>query len=165
MVHNGIEYGLMAAYAEGLNILASAGIGLAEDQEHNAETAPMRDPEEYQYQFDLAEITEVWRRGTVIRSWLVDLTANALFADPDPGGLRGPGVGLRRGPLDLRGRHRDRRPRPRADLCPVRALQLPGPGRLRRPRPVRPAQAVRRPQRTPRGQLSPQRYRQSTPGT
>jgi 6-phosphogluconate dehydrogenase len=81
MVHNGIEYGLMAAYAEGLNILASAGIGLS-DQEHNAETAPMRNPEEYQYQFDLAEVVEVWRRGTVIRSWLVDLTANALYADP-----------------------------------------------------------------------------------
>jgi 6-phosphogluconate dehydrogenase len=81
MVHNGIEYGLMAAYAEGLNILASAGIGLS-DQEHNAETAPMRNPEEYQYQFDLAEVVEVWRRGTVIRSWLVDLTANALQADP-----------------------------------------------------------------------------------
>ena len=89
MVHNGIEYGLMAAYAEGLNILASAGIGLAEDQEHNAETAPMRHPEEYQYQFDLAEITEVWRRGTVIRSWLVDLTANALFADPTLEGFEG----------------------------------------------------------------------------
>jgi 6-phosphogluconate dehydrogenase len=81
MVHNGIEYGLMAAYAEGLNILASAGIG-SSDQEHNAETAPMRNPEEYRYQFDLAEVVEVWRRGTVIRSWLVDLTANALVADP-----------------------------------------------------------------------------------
>jgi 6-phosphogluconate dehydrogenase len=81
MVHNGIEYGLMAAYAEGINILASAGIGLSE-HEQNAETAPMRNPEEYQYQFDLAEVVEVWRRGTVIRSWLVDLTANALFEDP-----------------------------------------------------------------------------------
>jgi 6-phosphogluconate dehydrogenase len=81
MVHNGIEYGLMAAYAEGLNILASAGIGLSE-AEHNAETAPMRSPEQFQYEFDLADIVEVWRRGTVIRSWLVDLTANALFEDP-----------------------------------------------------------------------------------
>jgi 6-phosphogluconate dehydrogenase len=81
MVHNGIEYGLMAAYAEGINILASAGIGLSE-HEQNAETAPMRNPEEYQYQFDLAEVVEVWRRGTVIRSWLVDLTANALYEDP-----------------------------------------------------------------------------------
>jgi 6-phosphogluconate dehydrogenase len=82
MVHNGIEYGLMAAYAEGLNILASAGIGLSA-QEHDAETAPMRNPEEFQYQFDLAEIVELWRRGTVIRSWLVDLTARALLDDPD----------------------------------------------------------------------------------
>ena len=88
MVHNGIEYGLMAAYAEGLNILASAGIGLS-DQEHNAETAPMRNPEEYQYQFDLAEVVEVWRRGTVIRSWLVDLTANALVEDPTLEGFDG----------------------------------------------------------------------------
>jgi 6-phosphogluconate dehydrogenase len=88
MVHNGIEYGLMAAYAEGINILASAGIGLSE-HEHNAETAPMRNPEEYQYQFDLAEVVEVWRRGTVIRSWLVDLTANALFADPTLEGFEG----------------------------------------------------------------------------
>ncbi len=82
MVHNGIEYGLMAAYAEGLNVLASAGLGLSA-QQHDAETAPMRNPEEFQYQFDLAEIVELWRRGTVIRSWLVDLTAKALVADPD----------------------------------------------------------------------------------
>jgi 6-phosphogluconate dehydrogenase len=88
MVHNGIEYGLMAAYAEGINILASAGIGLSE-HEQNAETAPMRNPEEYQYQFDLAEVVEVWRRGTVIRSWLVDLTANALFEDPGLEGFEG----------------------------------------------------------------------------
>jgi 6-phosphogluconate dehydrogenase len=88
MVHNGIEYGLMAAYAEGINILASAGIGLSE-HDHNAETAPMRNPEEYQYQFDLAEVVEVWRRGTVIRSWLVDLTANALYADPTLEGFEG----------------------------------------------------------------------------
>jgi 6-phosphogluconate dehydrogenase len=81
MVHNGIEYGLMAAYAEGLNILASAGIGLQE-QRHDAETAPIRNPEQYRYLFDLPDIVEVWRRGTVIRSWLVDLTANALVADP-----------------------------------------------------------------------------------
>ena len=88
MVHNGIEYGLMAAYAEGMNILASAGIGLSE-HEHNAETAPMRNPEQYRYQFDLAEIAEVWRRGTVIRSWLMDLTANALHADPTLEGFEG----------------------------------------------------------------------------
>jgi 6-phosphogluconate dehydrogenase len=81
MVHNGIEYGLMAAYSEGINILASAGLG-AQAQGHDAETAPMRHPERYQYQFDLADIVEVWRRGTVIRSWLLDLTAKALHEDP-----------------------------------------------------------------------------------
>ena len=89
MVHNGIEYGLMAAYAEGLNILASAGVGRADGQEHNAETTPLRNPEDYQYDFDLAEVAEVWRRGTVIRSWLMDLTANALFADPTLAGFEG----------------------------------------------------------------------------
>jgi 6-phosphogluconate dehydrogenase len=82
MVHNGIEYGLMAAYAEGLNILRHANVG---KQTHvvDAETTPLRDPELYQYDFNLADITEVWRRGSVIASWLLDLTANALTADPE----------------------------------------------------------------------------------
>ena len=82
MVHNGIEYGLMAAYAEGLNILRQANVG---KQTHavDAETTPLRDPELYQYDFNLADITEVWRRGSVIASWLLDLTANALAADPE----------------------------------------------------------------------------------
>ena len=82
MVHNGIEYGLMAAYAEGLNLLKKAGVGL-EESAVDAETAPLRDPQYYQYDFDLAEITEVWRRGTVISSWLLDLTAKALRKDPE----------------------------------------------------------------------------------
>ena len=81
MIHNGIEYGLMAAYAEGLNILRHANVG-ASTAEHDAETTPMRQPEHYQYDFDLAEITEVWRHGSVIGSWLLDLTAAALAADP-----------------------------------------------------------------------------------
>jgi 6-phosphogluconate dehydrogenase len=82
MVHNGIEYGLMAAYAEGLAILRDANIG---KQEHavDAETTPLRDPELYQYDFNLSDITEVWRRGSVIASWLLDLTAVALLKDPD----------------------------------------------------------------------------------
>jgi len=81
MVHNGIEYGLMAAYAEGLGILRAAGIG---KQEHavDAETTPLRDPQHYGYDFDLADIAEVWRRGSVIASWLLDLTATALLKDP-----------------------------------------------------------------------------------
>ncbi|HZU82062.1 MAG TPA: decarboxylating 6-phosphogluconate dehydrogenase [Polyangiaceae bacterium] len=81
MVHNGIEYGLMAAYAEGLNILARANVGKA-SVEHDAETTPLRHPEHYQYDFDLADIAEVWRRGSVIASWLLDLTAAALAKSP-----------------------------------------------------------------------------------
>jgi 6-phosphogluconate dehydrogenase len=82
MVHNGIEYGIMAAYAEGLGILRSANIG---KQEHvvDAETTPLRDPEHYQYDLNLRDVTEVWRRGSVIASWLLDLTASALVADPE----------------------------------------------------------------------------------
>ena len=81
MVHNGIEYGLMAAFAEGLNILRHANAGAA-TAEHDAETTPLRHPEHYQYDFNLADITEVWRRGSVVSSWLLDLTASALAADP-----------------------------------------------------------------------------------
>ena len=81
MVHNGIEYGLMAAYAEGLNILKHANIGRTE-QAPDAETSPLKQPEHYQYDFDLSEISEVWRRGSVITSWLLDLTTSALLADP-----------------------------------------------------------------------------------
>ena len=82
MVHNGIEYGIMAAYAEGLGVLRSANVG-KQKQEINAETTPLRDPELYQYDLNLADVAEVWRRGSVIASWLLDLTAIALFKDPD----------------------------------------------------------------------------------
>jgi len=81
MVHNGIEYGIMAAYAEGLNVLRAANIG-KQTHEIDAETTPLRDPEHYQYDLDLADIAEVWRRGSVIASWLLDLTASALLDDP-----------------------------------------------------------------------------------
>jgi 6-phosphogluconate dehydrogenase len=81
MVHNGIEYGLMAAYAEGLNILRHANVG-KRTQTVDAETTPLRNPEYYQYDLDLADIAEVWRRGSVIASWLLDLTAAALAGDP-----------------------------------------------------------------------------------
>jgi 6-phosphogluconate dehydrogenase len=82
MVHNGIEYGIMAAYAEGFNVLKSADVG---KQTHaaDAETTPLRDPEHYQYDFNLADVSEVWRRGSVIASWLLDLTASALIEDPN----------------------------------------------------------------------------------
>jgi 6-phosphogluconate dehydrogenase len=81
MVHNGIEYGLMAAYAEGLNILHKANVG-KHTQEVDAETAPLLHPEHYQYDFNLADITEVWRRGSVVASWLLDLTAISLLGQP-----------------------------------------------------------------------------------
>lgn len=81
MVHNGIEYGIMAAYAEGLSVLRSANVGKRQEG-IDAETTPLRDPEHYQYELDLSDIAEVWRRGSVIASWLLDLTATALVQDP-----------------------------------------------------------------------------------
>ncbi len=82
MVHNGIEYGVMAAYAEGLAVLHSAGVG-KRAHEIDAETSPLRDPQHYQYEFNLPDVAEVWRRGSVIASWLLDLTAAALIGDPE----------------------------------------------------------------------------------
>ena len=82
MVHNGIEYGMMAAYAEGLNILKNADVGLHQRAE-NAETTPLRDPDAYRYQIDIGQVAEVWRRGSVVASWLLDLTAAALVEDSD----------------------------------------------------------------------------------
>ncbi len=81
MVHNGIEYGIMAAYAEGMGILQAANVG-KKSHAADAETTPLRDPEHYQYDLNLPDIAEVWRRGSVIASWLLDLTASALLADP-----------------------------------------------------------------------------------
>jgi 6-phosphogluconate dehydrogenase len=88
MVHNGIEYGIMASYAEGLGILRDANIG---KQQHaiDAETTPLRDPDHYQYDLNLSEIAEVWRRGSVIASWLLDLTADALYKDSGLAGFAG----------------------------------------------------------------------------
>jgi 6-phosphogluconate dehydrogenase len=88
MVHNGIEYGLMASYAEGLNVLANANVG-AIDHPKDAETAPLAEPQFYRYDLDLTEITEVWRRGSVVASWLLDLTAAALHDDPALDGFAG----------------------------------------------------------------------------
>ncbi len=82
MVHNGMEYGIMAAYAEGLAILRAANVGKQANAAADAETTPLRDPEPYQYDLNLRDIAEVWRRGSVIASWLLDLTANALLQDP-----------------------------------------------------------------------------------
>jgi 6-phosphogluconate dehydrogenase len=88
MVHNGIEYGLMAAYAEGLNILAKANAG-AKEQEHSAETTPLDQPQYFQYDLELDKVAEVWRRGSVISSWLLDLTAGALHGNPTLDGIAG----------------------------------------------------------------------------
>ncbi|RKT46747.1 phosphogluconate dehydrogenase (NAD(+)-dependent, decarboxylating) [Thiocapsa rosea] len=88
MVHNGIEYALMAAYAEGFNILKHAGVGL-DEHAVDAETAPLANPEHYQYRIDVGEVAEVWRRGSVVASWLLDLTATALRADPQLEGFSG----------------------------------------------------------------------------
>ncbi|HEV2760453.1 MAG TPA: 6-phosphogluconate dehydrogenase (decarboxylating), partial [Acidimicrobiales bacterium] len=86
--HNGIEYGLMAAYAEGLAILRKANAG-KHSREADAETAPLINPEAYEYDIDTTEVAEVWRRGSVVGSWLLDLTASALFKDPDVAGFSG----------------------------------------------------------------------------
>jgi 6-phosphogluconate dehydrogenase len=88
MVHNGIEYGLMAAYAEGLNILKSANVG-STARGADAETAPLEHPEHYMYDIDVAQVAEVWRRGSVVQSWLLDLTAAAMATDPDLDGFAG----------------------------------------------------------------------------
>jgi 6-phosphogluconate dehydrogenase len=88
MVHNGIEYGMMAAIAEGLDIIRNADVG-TRDHEVDAETTPLRDPQYYQYDIDVAEVAEVWRRGSVVGSWLVDLTASALAKSPDLASFEG----------------------------------------------------------------------------
>lgn len=88
MIHNGIEYGLMAAYAEGFNILRNAGVG-RKDHVQDAETTPLRSPEHFQYEFNLGDIAELWRRGSVVASWLLDLTAHALLKQPDLSGFSG----------------------------------------------------------------------------
>ena len=88
MVHNGIEYGIMAAYAEGFGVLRAANVG-KQKHEIDAETTPLREPEHYQYDFNLRDISELWRRGSVVASWLLDLTARALFKDSDLGKFAG----------------------------------------------------------------------------
>ena len=110
MVHNGVEYGMMAAIAEGLSIIKHADAGKHATRASTPRPRPLRDPEAYQYDIDVAEVAEVWRRGSVVGSWLVDLTADALRPLARAGRLRRPGLRLRRGPLD--GARRGRRGRP-----------------------------------------------------
>ena len=108
MVHNGIEYGLMAAYAEGLNILHRANAG-GKQRAGDAETAPLRDPSTTATTIDVAAVAEVWRRGSVVASWLLDLTADALAGSPDLSDVQRPCLRLGRGPLDGARRRRRRR--------------------------------------------------------
>ena len=104
MVHNGIEYGMMASIGEGLSILKHANVGKT-TAHADAETSPVQDPQYYQYDFKLDDVAEVWRHGSVISSWLVDLTADALTASPDLRPVQRTRLGLRRGTLDGGGRH------------------------------------------------------------
>ena len=146
MVHNGIEYGIMAAYAEGLGVLRSANVG---KQTHaiDAETTPLRDPEHYQYDLNLPDIAELWRRGSVIASWLLDLTASALAKDPALAGFRGPRLGFGRGTLDDQGRHRRGGAGARPDGGALRALQFARRGRVRKQAALGDALRVRRARR------------------
>ncbi len=146
MVHNGIEYGLMAAYAEGLNVLKHANAGkVARDAD--AETAPLSDPQFYQYDIDLPAVTEVWRRGSVVGSWLLDLTASALHSSPDLAEFGGRVSDSGRGALDVDRRDRGGRSDPGADRIAVRALRVAGCRAVRRQDAQRHAQGVRRARR------------------
>ncbi len=149
MVHNGIEYGMMAALAEGLNILHGADAGLRQ-RDKDAETAPLDHPEFYSYALDIPAITEVWRRGSVVESWLLDLTAAALQESPGARRLRRPRLRLGRGALDGDRRDRGGRAGRRADRRPLLAVLLPRRGAVREQGAVGDAQAVRRASREAR---------------
>ncbi len=146
MIHNGIEYGLMAAYGEGLNILKNADIG-KRSHEKDAETTPLRNPEHYQYDFNLADITELWRRGSVVSSWLLDLTAQALASDPGSREVRRQGLRLGRGPMDRGRRERRWRASPRPDRLALRALRVARSGSLPEQGALRHALRLRRTRR------------------
>ena len=122
MVHNGIEYGIMASYAEGLNILHHANAG-KQKQTVDAETTPLRHPEYYPYDLNIADIAEVWRRGSVIASWLLDLAAISLLDSPDLEVCRA-GFGFGGRPLDNPGGDRRVGSGSRAERCALRTLQF-----------------------------------------
>ena len=130
MVHNGIEYGMMASLAEGLNILHNANAG-TRSAEADAETAPMEEPEYYQFDIDTTAVAEVWRRGSVVGSWLLDLTAAALFDSPDLRGVRWTGIGFRGRQVDLDRGDRRRRPCTGTHQRPLLTLFIQGPRRFR----------------------------------
>ncbi len=143
MVHNGIEYGLMAAYAEGLNILKHANVGKT-GREVDAETTPLRNPEHYQYDLDLPDITEVWRRGSVIASWLLDLTASALVEVPAAREVLGARLGFGRGTLDHPGGDRRGDAGRGAHRLALRAVRVARRGGVPEQAAVRDALRVRR---------------------
>ncbi len=143
MVHNGIEYGMMASLAEGLNILRNADVGTRIIEAGDAETAPLSNPECYQYNFDIADVAEVWRRGSVVGSWLLDLTAIALKESPDLKEFSGRVSDSGRGPLDRDRGDRRRRSRAGAHDRPAVPVRLAQPRRFRQQGAVGDAQAVR----------------------
>ena len=146
MVHNGIEYGIMAAYAEGLNILKNANAGKVE-READAETAPLEQPEYYQYDLDLPEVAEVWRRGSVIGSWLLDLTAASMQESPDLSDFAGRVSDSGEGRWTSIAAIDEGVPAPVLTTALLRALLLARPRRLRRQGALGDAQTVRRPRR------------------
>ena len=155
MIHNGIEYGIMAAYAEGLNILHHANAG-KRAEEASAEAAPLRDPGSYRYDLDVAAVAELWRRGSVIGSWLLDLTAHALAQDPKVAGFSGRVSDSGEGRWTVAAAVETGVPAHVLTHRPVRAVRLPRAGRLRRQAAVGHAQGVRRPRGAPhRGVTGP----------
>ena len=153
MVHNGIEYGLMQAYAEGLNVLKHANVGL-HAQETDAETTPLRDPDLYKYDLDIAAVTELWRRGSVISSWLLDLTAEALHETPELDEYAGHVSDSGEGRWTVQAAVEEGVPDAGARRLAVQPVRLPRRGRLRRPRPLRDAQGLRRPPREEPGAVT-----------
>jgi 6-phosphogluconate dehydrogenase len=146
MVHNGIEYGMMASLAEGLNILRNADAGTT-TRSVDAETAPMEQPEFYQYDIDTTAVAEVWRRGSVIESWLLDLTAAALVHSPDLSEFAGRVSDSGEGRWTSIAAIDVGRPRPHAHRRPLLPLRLPQPRRLRRQGPLLYAPGLRQPAR------------------
>ena len=149
MVHNGIEYGIMAAYAEGLAILERADIGLRE-RDKDAETAPLQHPEFYKYDLDIPAIAELWRRGSVVGSWLLDLTANALVESPELEEFTGRVSDSGEGRWTAQAAVEVGVPAHVLTVVALRAVRVARRRRLRQQAAVRHAQAVRRPHREDR---------------
>ena len=154
MVHNGIEYGLMAAYAEGMGVLRAANVG---KQTHavDAETTPLRDPAHYQYDINLGDVAEVWRRGSVVASWLLDLTATALLEDPSLSKFAGRVSDSGEGRWTIMAAIDEAVPAPVLTAALLRAFQLARRSGLPEPAALGDALSVRR----PRGESRPRQDR------